>query len=168
MGAGNDTLNFQSTANSVTVVNAETVSGSDGNDFITIGNGSGATTVTGGLGADMITVGSSPVNFNFNAVGESQTGSGDTVVNFDAANDTFTFTNMTGPNGFTGPIHFVDTAAFDGTAAAPQSEARVDMTGGNATLQIDVNGDGIMDSHDVEVHLTNYVGTLHDSNFILA
>jgi len=37
---------------------------------------------------------------------------------------------MTGPNGFAGPIHFVDTAAFDGSAASPHAEARVDMTGG--------------------------------------
>jgi hypothetical protein len=25
-----------------------------------------------------------------------------------------------------------------------------------------------MDSNDVEIHLTNYTGTLHNSNFILA
>ena len=75
---------------------------------------------------------------------------------------------MTGPNGFTGPIHFVDTAGFDGTAASPQSEARVDTTGGNATLQIDVNGDGVMDANDIEIHLTNYTGTLHDANFLLS
>jgi VCBS repeat-containing protein len=168
MGAGNDTINFQSAAGGVTVVNAEAVNGSTGNDFITIGTGATATTVTGGAGADTITVGSSAVNFNFNAVGDSQTGNGDTVVNFDASSDTFTFTNMTGPNGFTGPVHFVGTAGFDGTAGALQSEARVDNSGGNATLQIDVNGDGVMDSNDVEIHLTNYVGTLHDSNFILA
>ncbi|MDN5003916.1 VCBS domain-containing protein [Bradyrhizobium sp. GCM10027634] len=168
MGGGNDTINFQSAANNLTVVNTETVNGSAGNDFITIGTGAAATTVTGGAGADMITVGSSPVNFNFNAVGDSQVGNGDTVVNFDASSDTFTFTTMTGPNGFTGAIHFVGTATFDGTAGALQSEARVDNASGNATLQIDVNGDGVMDSHDIEIHLTNYTGTLHDSNFILA
>ncbi|GGI24311.1 beta strand repeat-containing protein [Bradyrhizobium guangdongense] len=168
LGAGNDTINFQGPAGGVTVVNAETVNGSAAMDFITIGTGATATTVTGGAGADTITVGSSAVNFNFNAASESQTGNGDTVVNFDAGSDTFTFTNMTGPNGFIGPIHFVGTAGFDGTAGALQSEARVDNSGGNATLQIDVNGDGVMDSNDVEIHLTNYVGTLHDSNFILA
>ena len=55
MGGGNDTVNFGRQANDVTVINAETVNGSIGNDFITIGNTSGATTVTGGLGADTIT-----------------------------------------------------------------------------------------------------------------
>jgi VCBS repeat-containing protein len=168
MGAGNDTINFGAQANGVTVVNAEAVNGSAGNDSISIGNSSAPATVTGGLGADNITVGSTPVNFNFNSAAESQTGNGDTVVNFDASKDTFTFTNMTGPNGFSGPVHFVDTAVFDGSAAAPHSEARVDTAGGNATLQIDVNGDGVMDSHDIEIHLANYVGTLHDANFLLA
>jgi VCBS repeat-containing protein len=169
MGAGNDTINFGAQANGVTVVNAEMVNGSSGNDFITIGSNSGSTMVTGGLGADTTVIaGSAPVNFNFASAAESQTGNGDTVVNFNAANDTFTFTGMTGPNGFTGPIHFMDTAAFDGSAAAPHSEARVDMAGGNATLQIDVNGDGVMNSHDIEIHLTSYTGTLHDSNFLLA
>lgn len=34
MGAGNDTVNFGAQANGATVVNAETVNGSAGNDFI--------------------------------------------------------------------------------------------------------------------------------------
>jgi VCBS repeat-containing protein len=168
MGDGNDTINFGAQANGVTVVNAETVNGSSGNDYITIGNSSGTTTVTGGLGSDTVVAGSSPINFNFTAAAETQTGNGDQILNFNANQDTFTFKNMTGPNGFTGPIHFVDTAGFDGTADAPHSEARVDMTGGNATLQIDVNGDGVMDAHDIEIHLPNYTGTLHDSNFLLS
>jgi hypothetical protein len=116
-----------------------------------------------------VVAGSTPVNFNFTAAAQSQTGNGDTIFNFNADNDTFTFTGMTGPNGFTGPIHFVDTAAFDGSAGLPHSEARLDaVVGGNATLQIDVNGDGVMDANDIEIHLTNYTGTLHDSNFLLS
>jgi hypothetical protein len=116
MGAGNDVINFGAQANGVTVVNAETVNGSDGNDFNTIGNTSGNTTITGGLGSDTAVAGSTPVNFNFAAAAQSQTGNGDTILNFNADNDTFTFTSLTGPNGFTGPIHFVDTAVFDGLA----------------------------------------------------
>jgi hypothetical protein len=169
MGAGNDVINFGAQANGVTVVDAETVNGSDGNDLITIGNTSGSTTITGGLGADTVVAGSTPVNFNFTAAAQSQTGNGDTIFNFNADSDTFTFTGMTGPNGFTGPIHFVDTAAFDGSAGSPHSEARLDaVVGGNATLQIDVNGDGLMDANDIEIHLTNYTGALHDSNFLLS
>ncbi|MEH2565236.1 hypothetical protein V1289_004863 [Bradyrhizobium sp. AZCC 2289] len=168
MGAGNDVINFGAQANGVTVVNAETVNGSYGNDFITIGNTSGSTTITGGLGADTVVAGSTPVNFNFTAAAQSQTGNGDTILNFNADSDTFTFTGMSGSNGFTGPIHFVDTAAFDGSVGSPHFEARLDaVMGGTATLQIDVNGDGVMDANDIEIHLTNYTGTLHDSNFLV-
>ncbi len=168
MGAGNDTVNFAGQAFGATVVNAETVNGSAGSDFITIGNTTGTTTVTGGLGADTLVASAAADNFRFTSAAESQTGNGDTVVNFNAASDTFTFAGMTGgPSGFSGPVHFVGTAAFDGSLGAPHSEARVDVAGGTANLQIDVNGDGLMDSHDIEIHLTNYVGTLQSSNFIL-
>jgi hypothetical protein len=167
MGDGIDTINFVGTAGTVTVVNAETVNGSIGNDFITIGNTAGTTTVTGGTGADNITASAAADNFNFNSAAESQTGNGDTVVNFDASSDTFTFTNMTGPNGFTGPVHFVDTAAFDGSAGSPHSEARLEGTGTSAMLQIDVNGDGQFGAGDMEISLVNYAGTLTDSNFLL-
>ena len=168
MGAGNDTVNFAGQAFGATVVNAETVNGSAGSDFITIGNTTGTTTVTGGLGADTLVASAAADNLRFTSVAESQTGNGDTVVNFNAASDTFTFAGMTGgPSGFSGPVNFVGTAAFDGSLGAPHSEARVDVAGGTANLQIDVNGDGLMDSHDIEIHLTNYVGTLQSSNFIL-
>jgi Ca2+-binding RTX toxin-like protein len=130
-------------------------------------NTGGTTTVTGGLGADTLVASAAADNFYFASAAESQTGNGDTIVNFDAANDTFTFTNVAGPDGVTGPIHFVGTAGFDGSAGSLHSEARVDVTGGTANLQIDVNGDGVMDSHDIEIHLTNYTGTLHDQNFML-
>ncbi|UPJ41118.1 hypothetical protein IVB40_28100 [Bradyrhizobium sp. 40] len=167
MGGGNDTVNFVGTAGTVIVVNAETVNGSIGNDFIAIGNTSGTTMVTGGMGADNITASVAADNFNFNSAAESQTGNGDTVVSFNAANDAFVFTNMTGPNGFTGPIHFVGTGGFDGTAGSLHSDARVDGPGANATLQIDVNGDGQFGSGDMEIHLVNYTGTLTDANFLL-
>jgi hypothetical protein len=62
----------------------------------------------------------------------------------------------------------MNTAAFDGTPGSPHSEARIDVAGGStANLQIDVNGNDIMDSNDIEIHLTNYTGTLHDQSFIL-
>ncbi len=161
MGAGNDIVNFAGQAFGATVVDAETVNGSAGSDFITIANTSGSTTVTGGLGADSLVASAGVDHFNFTAAAESQTGNGDTIVNFNAANDTFTFTGIT---GFTGPIQFIGTAAFDGSG----SEAHIDTAGPDANLQIDVNGDGVMDSHDIEIHLASYVGTLHNSNFILS
>jgi Ca2+-binding RTX toxin-like protein len=168
IGAGNDVINFTGQANNVTVMNAETVNGSTGNDSITVANTSGSTTVTGGLGSDTITASAAADNFRFTSSAESAVGAGDTVVNFDANSDTFTFANMSsGPNAFAGPVHFVGTAGFDGSAGAPHSEARVDTAGGNATLQIDVNGDGQFGANDIEIHLTNYTGALHDANFII-
>lgn len=97
--------------------------------------------------------------------------------------DTFTISSVddtTKQVAFT--IHGINDAAVIGTPtlvdltedasspmlAAPHSEARVDGAGPNATLQIDVDGDGQMGANDIEVHLTNYTGTLHDSNFIIS
>jgi hypothetical protein len=34
-------------------------------------------------------------------------------------------------------------------------------------LQIDVNGDGQFGANDIEIHLANLAGTLHDANFVL-
>jgi hypothetical protein len=163
MGAGNDVINFVGQAYGATVINAETVNGSDQSDFITIGNTTGTTTVTGGLGADSLVASAAADNFRFTSAADSQTGNGDTIVNFDPAQDTFTFAGM----NFATPVQFMDAAAFDGSAGSPHSEARIDVAGTTANLQIDVNGDGVMDSHDIEIHLTNFTGTLHDSNFVL-
>jgi len=168
MGGGNDTIDFGAQANGVTVANVETVNGSAGNDQIVIANPTGQTTVTGGLGVDTITAGAAADHFMFVSAADSGAGNGDQIVGFDATKDTFDFSGMTGgPNGLTGPIHFVGTDAFDGTAGAPHSEARIDGTGANATLQIDVGGDGQFGAGDMEIHLVNYTGTLTDSNFLL-
>ncbi|TYL84331.1 VCBS domain-containing protein [Bradyrhizobium cytisi] len=158
------TINFNDTTNGVTVANASTVNGSAADDNITVANASGTTTVTGGLGADYLTAGAGSFNFNFNGPADSAVGHGDTIVNFDAGRDNFTFT---GVNAATA-IHYVDTAEFDGTVGSPYCEARVDGTGPNALLQIDLDGDGKMGAGDIEVHLQNYVGTLADHNFLLA
>jgi hypothetical protein len=42
-----------------------------------------------------------------------------------------------------------------------------DGAGANATLQIDVNGDGQFGSGDMEIHLVDYTGTLTDATFLL-
>jgi hypothetical protein len=104
--------------------------------------------------------------FNSAAVGQ------DTITNFHADTDVLQFK----ASMFAGTQAVLDAIHDDGhgntviavDAPTPHSEARVDTTGGNATLQIDVNGDGVMDAHDIEIHLTNYTGTLHDSNFLLS
>jgi Ca2+-binding RTX toxin-like protein len=167
LGGGTDNLNLANGLNSLSVANVENVFGGSNNDTIVIGNtaGSTTTTVTGGLGADIMTASAAPDNFRFTSTADSQTGNGDQITSFDAANDKFVF-HLTGPNGFTGPINFVGSNAFDGSPGAPHSEARFDA--GSGLLQIDVNGDGVMDTNDIEVHLTNLTGALTNSNFILA
>ena len=168
MGAGNDVVDFAGQAFGATVVNAETVNGSAGSDFITIGNTTGTTTVTGGLGGDSLVASAAADNSASPASPSPRPATATRSSTSTPPSDTFTFAGMTGPSGFSGPVHFVGTAAFDGSAGAPHSEARVDTAGGTANLQIDVNGDGVMDSHDIEIHLTNYIGTLHNSNFLLS
>jgi Ca2+-binding RTX toxin-like protein len=143
------------------------VIGGNGNDSIVIGNASGTTNVSGGLGADTITASAGADNFHFASAAESPVSNPDQIVNFDPANDQFVF-DHSGANGFTESINFIGSNAFDGTPAMHQSEARLDVTGGQTTLQIDVNGDGVMDANDIAVHLTNVLGTLHSSNFVLA
>ena len=164
-GGTNDVLGLTNGLNSLSVTNIEFVFGGNSNDNIVIANTTGSTTVTGGLGVDTIGASAGQDNFRFVSAADSQTGNGDQIANFDAAIDRFVF-HLTGPNGFTGPINFVGSDAFDGTPGAPQSEARFDTASG--LLQIDVNGDGFMDSSDIEVHLSNLTGTLTNSNFILA
>ena len=60
--------------------------------------------------------------------------------------------------------HFVGTAGFDGGGL---SEANLVNVGGVTVLQIDVDGDGQMTSHDMAIQLANLTGTLQDHNFML-
>jgi hypothetical protein len=77
-------------------------------------------------------------------VADSAAGGGtDTVKNFNAGSDTFTFCGMTIAGGH---IQYVDTAAFAGNV---QASAHLQNIGpGNDLLQIDTNGDGIIASSD--------------------
>ncbi|MEZ0054835.1 VCBS repeat-containing protein [Bradyrhizobium elkanii] len=169
LGNGTDTLTLADGFNDVTAKNVETVVGSNGNDNIVIANTTGSTTVAGGLGVDTITADAATDNFRFASAAESVFGNGDTIVGFDADHDAFQFTSsmVGGANGLTGAISFVGTSGFDGTPAAHQSEARLDLTGGQTTLQIDVDGDGQLTANDIEIHLTGATGTLTSANFML-
>ncbi|MDB5875949.1 MAG: hypothetical protein JWQ07_5391, partial [Ramlibacter sp.] len=164
LGGGIDTLILGNGFNSVTVSNIENVFGGNTNDNIVIADTTGSTTVTGGLGADSITASAAADNFHFASVADSVWGGAtDVVTNFDAGSDSFTFNGLAGTNGFASAIHFVGTdVGFDG---GNQTEARL-VNAGN-TLQIDVDGNGVMDSHDMEIQLVTPVGPLTDSNFHL-
>jgi hypothetical protein len=61
-------------------------------------------------------------------------------------------------------INYVGTNGFDGGGV---SEARLDTSGGQPLLQIDVDGDGVMTANDMVIELHNLNGLLSNSNFLI-
>ncbi|SDM85099.1 VCBS domain-containing protein [Afipia sp. GAS231] len=165
LGGGNDTLNLNGGSFGLTVANTETINGSANFDTITISNAvTGSTTITAGAGADNITASAGQDNFRFTSVADSTiNGQSDTITNFDAGHDTFTFAGITVAGG---SIDYVGAGAFEGAGHA--SAVLQNFGPGNDVLNIDINGDGVMDSADMVVNLANLTGTLHSSNFLLA
>ncbi len=164
LGDGTDTLNLNGTGVfGLTVANVENINGSANYDNFTISNAStGSTTVTAGVGADAIVASAGQDNFRFTSVADSTiNGQSDTITNFDASHDTFTFSGM----GITS-IQFVDNGgAFIGGG---QTSAHLVNNGpGNDTLEIDINGEGTINAADMVVNLTNLTETLHTANFLL-
>ena len=83
----------------------------------------------------------------------------DTIHNFDASNDSFTFSGIAIAGNH---IEYVATGALMG---AGQASAHLQSNGpGNDYLQVDTNGDG---QSDMDISLLNLNGTLHNSNFLL-
>ncbi|QOZ75397.1 hypothetical protein XH83_08055 [Bradyrhizobium sp. CCBAU 53351] len=160
LGDGNDTLNFNSNVYDITVTNVETVNAAANFDRITIGNTSGNTTVTAGAGADEIYASAGHDNFRFVSTADSAAGAADTIHNFDAGNDSFTFSGISVAGGH---IEYVDGAALLG---GNQASAHLQSFGpGNDYLQIDIDGDG---TSDMDVNLQNASGTLHNGNFLVS
>jgi Ca2+-binding RTX toxin-like protein len=160
LGDGNDTVTFNSNVFDITVANVENINGSANFDRITISNTAlGSTTITAGAGADEVTASAGHDNFRFTSIADSAAGAADTIHNFDAANDSFTFSGITIVGG---SIEYVDSAAFLGGGHA--SAHLQDFGGGNNLVQIDTNGDG---TSDMDISLQNFTGTLHNGNFLL-
>jgi VCBS repeat-containing protein len=160
LGDGNDTLNFNANVYGVTVTNVETINAAANFDLITIGNSSGNTTITAGAGADEIFASAGQDNFRFVSTADSAAGAADTIHNFDANNDSFTFSGISVAGGH---IEYVDGAPLLG---GNQASAHLQNIGpGNDYLQIDIDGDG---TSDMDVSLQNASGTLHNSNFLIA
>lgn len=160
LGAGDDTLNFNANVYDVTVTNVETVNAAANFDRITIGNTSGNTTITAGAGADEIFASAGHDNFRFVSTADSAAGAADTIHNFDAGNDSFTFSGISVAGGY---IEYVDSAELLG---GNHASAHLQSSGpGNDYLQIDLDGDG---TSDMDVSLQNATGTLHNGNFLLS
>jgi hypothetical protein len=149
--------------NNLTVKNIETVTGSSFGDTIAIANTSGTTTVTGGWGTDVMTASGGDDHFRFTSFTDSMTGiARDTINSFDAAHDQFVFEGMSG--SIQSQIDYVGTNGFSGAAGFAQ--ARLDVVNAtDAVIQIDGNGDGIV---DMEIGLHNWTGAaLQNSNFLV-
>ncbi|RZN13007.1 hypothetical protein CWO91_01215, partial [Bradyrhizobium genosp. SA-3] len=159
LGDGTDTLNFNANVYDVTVSNVENINAGANFDRITIGSTSGNTTITAGAGADEIFASAGHDSFRFASIADSAAGAADTIHNFDAANDSFTFSGISIAGGH---IEYVDSAALLG---ANQASAHLQSFGpGNDYLQIDIDGDG---ASDMDVSLQNATGTLHNGSFLI-
>ncbi|MCJ9700535.1 beta strand repeat-containing protein, partial [Bradyrhizobium sp. SHOUNA76] len=159
LGDGNDTLNFNANVYDVTVTNVETVNAAANFDRITIGNTSGDTTITAGAGADEIFASAGHDNFRFVGIADSAAGAADTIHNFDAGNDSFTFSGISVAGDH---IEYVGGATLLG---GNQASAHLQNIGpGNDYLQIDIDGDG---ASDMDVSLQNATGTLHNGSFLI-
>ncbi|MEZ2144669.1 VCBS domain-containing protein [Bradyrhizobium sp. DN5] len=159
LGDGNDSLTFNANVYDITVSNVENINAGANFDRITIGNTSGNTTITAGAGADEIFASAGHDSFRFASIADSAAGAADTIHNFDAGNDSFTFSGISIAGGH---IEYVDSAALLG---ANQASAHLQSFGpGNDYLQIDIDGDG---ASDMDVSLQNATGTLHNGNFLI-
>lgn len=160
LGDGNDTLNFNANVYDITVTNVETVNAAANFDRITIGNTSGDTTITAGAGADEIFASAGHDNFRFVGIADSAAGAADTIHNFDAGNDKFTFSGISVAGGH---IEYVDGPTLLGSNQA--SAILQNFGSGNDALQVDIDGDG---ASDMEISLLNANGALHNSNFLVS
>jgi hypothetical protein len=160
LGDGNDTLNFNANVYDITVTNVENINLAANFDRITIGNTSGNTTITAGAGADEIYASAGHDNFRYVSIADSAQSGGDTIHNFDAANDSFTFSGISVAGGH---IEYVGSGAMLGGNQA--SAQLLNIAPGNDDLQIDIDGDG---TSDMEISMQNVTGTLHNGNFLVA
>lgn len=100
-------------------------------------------------------------HFRFTSAADSGAGvPADTITNFDAGIDTFTFSGIAVAGGH---IDYVGTGPFTGLGASAHLES---FGPGNDLLQIDIDGDGLMTSNDMAINPTNLAGSLSNFNFL--
>ncbi len=163
LGGGTDSLSLADGANFVDVTNVESVSGGSGNDNITnagataatidgragndsLNGGSGADNLIGGLGADNLSGGASSDTFSYSSASDSAPGSGDTITDFDAIDDSEDIVL----NGFAaGGFVFLGDETSTFTGGSNNSEAR--FNDASKLLEIDSDGDAVV---DMEITLT--------------
>ncbi|MGR4862640.1 beta strand repeat-containing protein [Caulobacter sp. LARHSG274] len=126
-------------------------------DDIFVGSSAGER-IIGGLGHDTVTGGGGADNFDFNAVAEIDH---DVIIDFLSGTDRIDLstidarTNVNEDQSFT----LIGTSGFTGVSG----QLRYDVSGGVATVQGDVNGDGLADFY---IHV-NGVSSLTSADFFL-
>ena len=117
------------------------------NDSDALFGGAGTDLIDGGAGVDVLTGGGGADVFVFSNASHSAAASGDIVTDFVAGVDHIDFTSI-------GILNWIDNADFTGSAG----EFRWVQVGANTLLQIDLDGDGLMGTGDVEVGLVGVAG----------
>jgi Ca2+-binding RTX toxin-like protein len=153
------------------------VTGGAGNDAFV--GGSGTNTFDGGAGADVMTAGSGPNSFVYGAATDSTRTTHDTIVDFNALNDTIELTNtLTLPGAINPSVTSgtLATAHFDADLAAAVGGSQLlahdavlftpsaGNLAGHTFLIIDENGTaGYQAGADLVVELTNAINLSHFS-----
>jgi Ca2+-binding RTX toxin-like protein len=134
---------------------ADKLSGGDNNDYLS--GGADNDTLIGGAGADSMAGGDGSNTFTYSAVSHSGIGVGfrDTIMNFDAQQDTIDVTELATALG--GSISFLGTGAFNNTRSI-----RYETQGNNALVQIDTDANG---TANMEILLQNFFGSLPSKAF---
>lgn len=155
LGSGSDTLNLGTGTNSLTVTNTETVVGNSSADTITASGGTGVN-ITGAGGADVITLGSGADIIKYSAISDSTSVTTDIVNGFNALG-----VDLIDVSAFVqGVFSFISgNGAFTNTG---NTEAR--FNDGNDTLQIDSDGDTVVDMEIILNSVTD--SNLSDADFI--
>lgn len=159
-GSGSDTI-YGNTGNDTINGNgaADILYGGRGNDDLN--GGAGDDILNGGMGQDDLTGGTGADTFIFDFVSDSWAGRSDTISDFEVNIDVIDLSgidanlNAGGDQAFM----FINTAGFSNTAG----QIRLDISGGNTTVQIDRDGDNFA---EMEIMLLGTTG-LDVNDFIL-
>ena len=103
----------------------------------------GADLIDGGGSADILTGGQGYDTFRYQLAGESRANAADTITDFDRAFDLIDLSRVDADEAAAGhqPFAFIGQAAFGGAAG----ELRYAVSGGDARVEADLNGNGMAD-----------------------
>jgi len=157
-GAGTADTLVMNGATSVSVTGVESISGSSGNDTITV-TGSVGATILGKDGQDTMTGGSGDDTFRYTAIGNSTVGNGDIITNFNALSSGETLL-------FDGILSGLFSLLADHTVGFTNNgNTQARFNDGSKLLELDTDGNGFA---DMEITLQNVSATdLDETDFSL-